>query len=111
MRASKRTYRRNTAMSIQRQQQAMRRASAAARWAPAVVIAALAIGLAPAAAAQGTPAPQAVKAGLPNPCKTFTARSADALFRASRRARPSETPQTIKGGRDCLVLHDGRKLV
>ena len=71
-------------MSIQRQQQAMRRASAAARWAPAVAIAALAIGLAPAAAAQGTP-DRRPKGGTAEPVQ-------DIHSPVSRRAVPREPP-------------------
>jgi hypothetical protein len=60
------------------------------------------IGLAPVATAQAasaaTAAP-ATKAGLPNSCRTFTARSADAVFRTSLRVQPTDVLQSLQAPR------------
>jgi hypothetical protein len=103
-------------MSIQGQPQRAKRrkwASCAIGKVSAVATAVVAIGLAPVATAQAasaaTAAP-AARAGLPNPCKTFKARSADAVFRASLRARPTEVLQEIQGAKICRVSHSGKRL-
>jgi len=59
----------------------------------------LAIGVASAATAQAAPA--AVK--IPNPCKTFTAKAADALFAVKHGTHLSATEKTADGVKECVV--------
>jgi hypothetical protein len=75
----------------------------------------LALGVASAASAQATPAapvtsaaPAAVK--LPNPCKTFTAKAADALFAVKRGSHLGEKSTTVEGTKQCTVTHGSVKL-
>jgi hypothetical protein len=79
----------------------------------AIAIAALAVGLAPVATAQAasaaTVAP-AAKAALPNPCKTFTIRSADVLFGLSSHAHLSEVLRVGKSSKTCLTSHVSKVL-
>jgi hypothetical protein len=77
----------------------------------AVTIAALALGLAPLAAAQAATAPATAPAAskaLPNPCKTFTAKSADALFGVKHGTHLPESLSSYKTpypSRVCSVSH------
>jgi hypothetical protein len=77
----------------------------------AVAIAALGIGLAPLASAQAAAAPAAKP--LPNPCHTFTARSADALLQVSSRTQLSEKlgRSTSPAARTCTIRHGKTRLV
>jgi hypothetical protein len=77
----------------------------------AAALAALAISLAPLASAQA--AAPAASRPLPNPCRTFTAKSADALFGLGRHARLSEklTRTRTPAARTCTVRHARQKLV
>jgi hypothetical protein len=72
----------------------------------------LALGVASAATAQAAPAaptaPAAVK--LPNPCKTFTAKSADALFAVKRGTHLGVKSTTLEGTKECIVSHGSVKL-
>jgi hypothetical protein len=81
----------------------------------AVGITALAVGLVPlaaaqAASAQGASAPAAKP--LPNPCHTFTARSADALLQVSSRTHLSEKLGSNKNpaGLTCTIQHGKTRL-
>jgi hypothetical protein len=77
----------------------------------AVVLAALAIGLAPLVSAQAAATPAARP--LPNPCHTFTAKSARALLQVSRRTHLSRKLGKSKdpAGRTCTIRHGTTKLV
>jgi hypothetical protein len=66
----------------------------------------LAIGIASATSAQAAPA--AVK--LPNPCKTFTAKSADALFAVKHGTHLSVKSAKVDGENECVVTHGKVKL-
>jgi len=66
----------------------------------------LALGVASAATAQAAPA--AVK--LPNPCKTFTAKSADALFAVKHGTHLSATEKTEEGAKVCVVTDHSVKV-
>jgi hypothetical protein len=82
---------------------------------PAVALTALALGLAPLAApltgAQAATAPATSKT-LPNPCKTFTDKSADAVFKISSHARLPEKLGSSHNpyARLCTVRHGSTKL-
>jgi hypothetical protein len=82
----------------------LKRASAAA-------LAVFAIGLAPLASAQATSIP-AAKA-LPNPCHTFTVKSARALLGVSSRTRLTEKLGSSKNpaARTCTIQHRKTRLV
>jgi hypothetical protein len=77
----------------------------------AVAVTALAIGLAPLASAQAATAPAAKP--LPNPCQTFTARSADALLQLSSRTHLSEKlgSSNNPSARTCTIRHGKTTLV
>jgi hypothetical protein len=75
-----------------------------------LALAALAIGLAPLASAQAAATPAAKP--LPNPCHTFTARSADALLQVGSRTHLSEKlgSSTSPAARTCTIRHGKTKL-
>jgi len=74
-------------------------------------LAVLAIGLAPVTLAQAAATPAAKP--LPNPCQTFTAKSADALLQVTRRTHLSERLGTSKDpvGRTCTIRRGKTRLV
>jgi hypothetical protein len=77
----------------------------------AVAVVVFAIGLAPLASAQAASTP-AAKA-LPNPCHTFTVKSARALLGVSSRTRLTEKLGSSKNpaGRTCTIQHRKTRLV
>jgi len=82
----------------------------------AVALTALSVGLVPFASAQAASAqaaaPPAVKP-LPNPCLTFTARSADALLQVSSRTHLPEMLGSSKNpaARTCTIRHGKTRLI
>jgi hypothetical protein len=77
----------------------------------AVALAALAIGLAPFTLAQAAATPAAKP--LPNPCQTFTAKSAQALLQVSRRTHLPEKLGSSKDptARTCTIRHGKKRLI
>jgi hypothetical protein len=77
----------------------------------AVSFAVLAIGLAPVTLAQAAATPAAKP--LPNPCQTFTAKSAEALLQVTRRTHLSETLGRTKdpAARTCTIRHGKTRFV
>jgi hypothetical protein len=89
----------------------MRGGSFVIRNVSAVALAVLAIGLGPVTLAQAAATPAAKP--LPNPCQTFTAKSAEALLQVSRRTHLSETLGSSKdpAARTCTIRHGKTRLV
>jgi hypothetical protein len=82
----------------------------------AVVIAAAALGLAPLASAQAATTPAAVSPAvrsIPNPCKSFTAQSADTLLAIARGSHLTEKRTSSKPypTQTCVAQHAHKRIV